>query len=269
MEAVGLALVIGMYALIILVITVFPRRRAITGELKSPSWRYGYTYKIGDNIFSSARGNGMEVMLPKLMPEIFIDSHADKRRVTTTEYIKGGQKIMLEGDFNNHFQVYVARGAEQLALSILTPDVMAALIDSTGSHDVRIVGHSMQIFSNTKIYKDSIAQQRMINASYTLVGEIDHRLKSWQDNPDNLRLLATQSPERMFRIGNAYFRLGSFIATIVTGFFGACFMIFGLALSGKPQDRAFSLTMIGLGLFFFPILWVFLIVMNRMNVFKQ
>ncbi|MBK0419714.1 hypothetical protein JD276_11780 [Leucobacter sp. CSA1] len=50
-----------------------------------------------------------------------------------------GQRMKLEGDFNRYFDVYCPRGYERDALYLLTPDVMAALIDGAREFDVEII----------------------------------------------------------------------------------------------------------------------------------
>lgn len=51
------------------------------------------------------------------------------------------EKIKLEGDFNEYFSVLIPKDSEVDALSILTPDVMAIMMDNGQDMDLNINGH--------------------------------------------------------------------------------------------------------------------------------
>jgi hypothetical protein len=53
--------------------------------------------------------------------------------------IAAGQRLSLEGDFDQHFSLHSPHGYERDALYVFTPDLMALLIDETGDFDVEIV----------------------------------------------------------------------------------------------------------------------------------
>jgi hypothetical protein len=50
-----------------------------------------------------------------------------------------GQRLSLEGDFDEHFDLYCPEGYEADALYLFTPDVMAQAIDAAGGWDIEIV----------------------------------------------------------------------------------------------------------------------------------
>nr|WP_274636633.1 hypothetical protein [Microbacterium bovistercoris] len=50
-----------------------------------------------------------------------------------------GQRLHLEGDFDQHFALYCPEGYEQDALYLFTPDIMARFIDHAAALDVEIV----------------------------------------------------------------------------------------------------------------------------------
>lgn len=72
------------------------------------------------------------------------------------------QKLVLEGDFNNHFNVYVPNGYERDALYVFTPDVMAVLVDKGAKHDMEITGNELFIFKSGKIKLDSEEDLRLV-----------------------------------------------------------------------------------------------------------
>ncbi len=97
-----------------------------------------YTFSIGDNLqrFRSHYGlsptfYGMTITLPKQFPHLYLDSSKGGGRQMRYS-ISSSQRISLEGDFDKYFRLYAAHGAETLALSIITPDVMEALMSVAG-----------------------------------------------------------------------------------------------------------------------------------------
>lgn len=60
----------------------------------------------------------------------------------------GSQRLRLEGDFDRYFAVYVPPGYERDALELLTPDVMACLIDHGRHWDVEIVDDRLIVASH-------------------------------------------------------------------------------------------------------------------------
>lgn len=67
------------------------------------------------------------------------------------------QKFNLEGDFNQYFDVYAPQGSAPETLSVLTPDVMAFLIDQgQRSHwNVQINGHMVSIEGDADLISPS------------------------------------------------------------------------------------------------------------------
>lgn len=58
------------------------------------------------------------------------------------------EQIHLEGDFDKYFTVGVAKGYETNALEVLTPDVMAELIDKAKMFSMEIVGGNLYLYDN-------------------------------------------------------------------------------------------------------------------------
>jgi hypothetical protein len=81
------------------------------------------------------------VRLERKLPQFVLDSsrNDDGRFSNLPMPIAAGQRLSLEGDFDQHFALHSPRGYERDALYIFTPDLMALLIDETGDFDVEIV----------------------------------------------------------------------------------------------------------------------------------
>jgi hypothetical protein len=59
--------------------------------------------------------------------------------------VNNDQILHLEGDFDRHFTLYVPAGYERDALYVMTPDVMASLIDNVPGSFVEMVGNWLTI----------------------------------------------------------------------------------------------------------------------------
>lgn len=104
----------------------------------------GYTYQSGF----------IRIPLQRSLPHIILDSKKNNpsrlNNKTARRYpfkIKRGQKMQLEGDFNNYYDLYVPGGYQTDALYIFTPDVMQALIDDAQDFDCEIIDSSLYLYA--------------------------------------------------------------------------------------------------------------------------
>ncbi len=74
------------------------------------------------------------VRLDRPMPHVLVEPRSNLLPGLAAE-----QRLSLEGDFDRHFTVFAAEGAEIEALTMLTPDVMAAMIDDAGPWSIEVV----------------------------------------------------------------------------------------------------------------------------------
>jgi len=96
----------------------------------------------------SVRWHYIAVALPAPLPHLILDATANNRRGSDLPVDVGrSQRLSLEGDFDRWFRVYspTAYGAD--ALYVLTPDVMAALIDEASGYNVEIVDDALVFFT--------------------------------------------------------------------------------------------------------------------------
>jgi len=89
----------------------------------------------------------MAMQLDRALPHIVLDARSNGSSIPMP--IGGGQKLSLEGDFDRHFRLYCPRGYETDALYIMTPDLMALLVDETGDFDVEIVDDMLYVYATT------------------------------------------------------------------------------------------------------------------------
>jgi hypothetical protein len=111
----------------------------------------------------------------KAFPHIYLDGHQNGNLGTYS----ASQKIELEGDFNESFSLYVPNGEQINALSIISPDVMLALMDGGRPYDIEIHGTMVHIVS----WGSSYGQNRLpglLTFADNLQDELAHRNVSWQ-----------------------------------------------------------------------------------------
>lgn len=83
--------------------------------------------------------------LPRALPHLMIDG---QKNGSLRQLLPGQQRLSLEGDFDRHFAVYVPEGYSRDALELLTPDVMAGLIDYGRYWDIEVVEDRMVVVSH-------------------------------------------------------------------------------------------------------------------------
>lgn len=109
------------------------------------------------------------VALPKNLPHIILNSKKDKADIQTR--FPDYEKLKLEGDFNNYFNLLISKGQEIDALAILTPDVMQTLISANADEDIEINGQQLYfILRNDK--RDTESIKKLIASTEALANQI-------------------------------------------------------------------------------------------------
>jgi hypothetical protein len=93
--------------------------------------------------------------------------------------IDPSQRIVLEGDFGKDYQVFVPKGHETTALSILSSDVMFTLQQYATAFDVEIYGDQVRVISNKRVSRNKKLQEALLAVALKVTEEVDHRLASW------------------------------------------------------------------------------------------
>jgi len=140
-----------------------------------------YRYTIGDNMYSyDAYGNfnGIDIQLPIEMPHIYLDSRVGGGHKVNAIF-DSSQLLQLEGNFNKTFNVFVPKKYEDVALSVLTPDVMECLQRYAADFDVEIYGSHLRVITDKKVLKDSAVQDNLFEVAGKLLVEIEGRARSW------------------------------------------------------------------------------------------
>ncbi|MDF2666458.1 MAG: hypothetical protein K0R81_2308 [Microbacterium sp.] len=85
-------------------------------------------------------GGWIKIGLRRPLPHIIVRATRRGTRAFAVAAVPdSGQRLSLEGDFDEHFDLYCPEGYEADALYLFTPDVMAQAIDAAGGWDIEIV----------------------------------------------------------------------------------------------------------------------------------
>jgi hypothetical protein len=162
----------------------FRRSPNSSGGILTTTSGHEYGYDIGDFLYSyKAYGNfhGLDVRLPLEMPHMYLDSlQAGGHKVSAV--FDTSQKIVLEGNFSQYFNVFVPAKYEAIALSVLAPDVMQTLQRHAADFDVELYGDHLRVISNHKVLGDQSLEAALLEVAEALLKEIEHRSRSWSEN---------------------------------------------------------------------------------------
>lgn len=250
----------------------FFKRKSRSSYIKGTDREYPYT--IGDDLIQytsvSSYMRGIDIELPKEFPHIYIDGHASDKFRGPRYYFDKSNMLSLEGNFDTSFQVYAPKNYETLALSILSPDVMAVLVDNANKYDIELFGSHLRIISNKKIFNKHEDESDIIRVAGIVLHEIEHRLKSW--NPHDSRnahiMLLKMYDEQTLKFAGKYIRITTIAAFIMTLSISTLFYGMAIFLRRNSMNEAVWL-FVALGFICFPTLFLGLILENRSKQFKQ
>lgn len=116
---------------------------------------------------------------PRQLPNLMIDSLRNGR---LRQVLPGVQRITLEGDFDRHFAVYAPVGYARDALEILTPDVMAGLIDYGRHWDIEVVEDRLIVASHRASRRWDRAETTALLLFAEIVGaNLAHQASTYTD----------------------------------------------------------------------------------------
>lgn len=140
--------------------------------------------EVGNYIFDAGQaGRGrasvgwIGIELDRALPHMYLFSQADPRRVRPyrVPIFAKDQRLELEGDFNRHFRLLCPREYETDALYVMTPDVMALMIDEASGFDIEIVDDMMFVIARTPF---DMTDPRVLEFARRLVATLGSRTAS-------------------------------------------------------------------------------------------
>jgi hypothetical protein len=117
------------------------------------------------------------------------------------------QRLGLEGDFDSYFNLYVPDGEQVDALTILSPDVMQALIDGGRPYDIELDGYAITLISSGSVYI-----QPKLSLLFGFLTSITDKLNSGSGEFDKIDLTAAANDQLIGVKGSPMFLACGFVA---------------------------------------------------------
>jgi hypothetical protein len=176
----------GVAAWVLIVFPMSSRRKGMAWSGVLSVKKHKYPYDMGDHLLRYGGMDffaGIDIYLPKRMPHIYLDAHANDSRQYREFTFEKHNRISLEGDFDHTFKAYAPKNHKTLALSILTPDVMHTLMKHADRFDIEILEHHVRlIVPGARLLSSSEQlQHELMAAAKAVMKEVDHRLQSWNE----------------------------------------------------------------------------------------
>lgn len=122
----------------------------------------------------------IRVEVDRPMPHLYLRSRRSRKFGAT---FARAQEFSLEGDFGKYFRLYAPGSYERDALYILTPDLMAVLIDEAAAFDVEFVDSHIYFYSPRRFtMRDPEAYLRNIQLVDSVVGKALKQTRSYSDD---------------------------------------------------------------------------------------
>jgi hypothetical protein len=139
----------------------------------------------------------------KPLPHIVLDSRKNDGIISSIpRYFNDDQRIELEGDFNNYFDLFAPRDYEIETLDILSPDFMQMLIDFHSDFDVEINKTEIYLISKGINY-DQQSMAELFKAAEVLIEKFNLKLQVW-----SMAAMSKNLPELESHIDESAIRFG-------------------------------------------------------------
>ncbi|MDR1300222.1 MAG: hypothetical protein LBK50_00785 [Candidatus Nomurabacteria bacterium] len=143
---------------------------------------YLFIVGSGDNAITYS-GCYLRFAFSKQVPHIALEAYNNENSFAIDKSL---ERLALEGNFNEHFSTFVEKDKHVDALKILTPDVMADMIDYASHLDMEMVDNYLYIFA-PNLTLASLARQkgddpavklrRFLLASDLIIKEINDQVR--------------------------------------------------------------------------------------------
>jgi len=110
------------------------------------------------------------------LPEFILDSWHNSIMIDrkSSDY----HQVTLEGDFSDYFGLYLPKGLHINVLSVMSPDVMEAMIEFWQDTDIIIEGTNVWFVTYRTNDKNDV--QALFDAAEVIVPELNHRARTYQ-----------------------------------------------------------------------------------------
>lgn len=178
--------------------------RSIRDRLTSTSGRYvdlaSYHYVTGSGKSRQVHEWGyLAIRLDHALPHIVLDAKSNNGLFGGTNLpaeFSRSQRLSLEGDFDRYFTLYCPKDYERDALYLLTPDLMALLIDEAQDFDVEIVDDWLFVYASRALdLTDPAVTRRMFRILGTVGTKATGRADRYSDDHQGAVRGASVAPQ--------------------------------------------------------------------------
>ena len=148
--------------------------------------------EIGNYEYVTGRGNSqrqhsygyIRVALNKNLPNMVLDARRNNFIGITNmpDVYQASQRLRLEGNFNDHFDLYAPAKYERDALYVFTPDVMHVLLEKAKTYDMEIVDDELYFYQPNRMNLSSeTVLQHALDAVTSIAGELRGQARRYGD----------------------------------------------------------------------------------------
>ena len=168
------------------------------------------------------RRSVIRVALPKLFPQVVLESNKnDKSAVSTMpSSFKTSQRVDLEGDFKDYFDLYMHTGLQASTLTVLAPNFMEMLMQVSTKFDVEFYSNEMILITKDPLYTPT-AIREATQLLETQLAYLDRLMLSWSYKPTKQPfdlLEKTYFKGEVVKIGSLRLSPGQLLAIIGASF---------------------------------------------------
>ncbi len=200
---------------------------------------------------------GLTVQVPVHVPHIYLDSTSNDRSVRTGQWLHFDEKfrISLEGDFDQRFLLYAHPQNRILALSIISPDVMQAILQAA-PFDIEIGSNTINLLVRRGQRMTPELHAAMLQAAALLATEVDHRLRSWRPHGEAIANMP-YTLDHSLKFGRHRITGLAFMSWLAYLLFTVLAWLFALIALGQlgepPQSATAQITKVTFALLTMPI----------------
>lgn len=155
----------------------------------------------------------LEFQMPRRLPHLVIDSQRNGR---LRHVLPENQRVSLEGDFDRYFAVYVPNGYEVDALQLLTPDVMACLVDHGRHWDIEVVDDRVVVASHRASRRsDRVEYTALLYFAELISDELGYQAQHYTDPRARHPLTSVGSMGARLRMRSTLWMTGIAVAAVL------------------------------------------------------
>lgn len=138
------------------------------------------------------------VKLPTHVPHMYLRPNTRLGRLSPLIAFGGGQRMSLEGEFDRHFTLYAPKEYERDALYVITPDLMALLIDELPGSHVETFADNLVITTPKPLHFERLdSWERMSRLLDTVVPKAVRQTYRYQDHRSEIGGEVAEKGRRM------------------------------------------------------------------------